>query len=91
MLKSIAIGRSLYTQSCAVCHGNDGRGDGPQASSLPVTPADFRVHVPYHQDEFFFTVISNGLGEIMPTFGGQLSEEERWHLVNFLKSEFGTE
>jgi copper transport protein len=89
--ESIAIGRSLYTQNCATCHGDDGRGDGPQADSLPVAPADFRQHVPYHQDEFFFLVITNGLGEIMPSFGEQLSEEERWHLVNFLKSEFGTD
>jgi mono/diheme cytochrome c family protein len=90
-VESIAIGRSLYTQNCSVCHGDDGRGDGPQASSLPVMPADFRLHVPYHQDEFFFLVMSNGLGEIMPSFGAQLTEEERWHLVNFLKSEFGTD
>lgn len=89
--ESIAIGQSLYTQNCAACHGDDGRGDGPQADSLPVRPADFRQHVPYHQDEFFFLVITNGLGDIMPSFGEQLSEEERWHLVNFLKSEFGTD
>jgi copper transport protein len=89
--ESIAIGRSLYTQNCAVCHGDDGRGDGPQAAQLPVMPADFRQHVPYHQDEFFFLVISNGLGEIMPSFSGQLTEDERWHLVNFLKSEFGAD
>jgi mono/diheme cytochrome c family protein len=89
--ESIAIGRSLYTQNCAVCHGDDGRGDGPQASQLPVMPADFRQHVPYHQDEFFFLVISNGLGDIMPAFGEQLTEEEIWHLVNFLKAEFGAD
>jgi copper transport protein len=88
--ESIAIGRSLYMQNCATCHGETGRGDGPQAETLPVPPADFRVHVPYHQDEFFFNVIGNGLGEIMPSFGEQLTEEERWHIVNFLKSEFGS-
>jgi putative copper resistance protein D len=87
--QSIALGRQLYTQNCQQCHGEDGRGDGPLASTLPVPPADFRLHVPYHEDEFFFNVITNGLGSIMPSFGEQLTEEERWHIVNFLKAEFG--
>ncbi len=89
--QSIAIGRSLYTQNCATCHGDTGRGDGPQAPSLPVAPADFRVHIPYHQDEFFFQVMTNGLGTIMPAFGQSLTEDERWHLLNFLQSEFGAD
>jgi mono/diheme cytochrome c family protein len=89
--ESIAIGRTLYQNNCRQCHGDDGRGDGPLAGTLPVPPADFRVHVPYHKDEFFFLVISNGLGSIMPSFQSQLTEDERWHLVNFLKSEFGTD
>lgn len=87
--ESIAIGRSLYEANCQKCHGADGRGDGPLADSLPVTPADFREHIPYHQDDFFFLVISNGLGTIMPSFQNQLTEDERWHLINFLHSEFG--
>ena len=87
--ESIAIGRTLYVQNCQSCHGINGRGDGPQAPTLPVAPADFRVHIPYHQDEFFFRVMTNGLGTIMPSFGDRLTEDERWHLLNFLKSEFG--
>ncbi len=88
---SIAIGRSLYTQNCAQCHGPSGRGDGPLAPTLSVPPADFRAHVPYHSDRFFFQVISNGLGNFMPPFTGQLTEEQRWHLINFLKAEFGVD
>lgn len=87
--QSIAIGRTLYLQNCQSCHGISGRGDGPQAGSLPLAPADFRVHIPYHQDDFFFRVMTNGLGNIMPAFGSQFTEDERWHLLNFLKSEFG--
>lgn len=86
---SIAIGRSLYVNNCARCHGADGRGDGPDAASLGVPPADFRQHIPYHTDTFFFQVISNGLGNFMPPFADQITEEERWHLINFLKAEYG--
>lgn len=86
---SIAIGRSLYVNNCARCHGAEGRGDGPDANSLGVPPADFRQHIPYHTDLFFFEVISNGLGNFMPPFADQITEEERWHLINFLKAEYG--
>jgi len=86
---SIAIGRSFYIQNCAKCHGDSGHGDGPLASQLAVPPADFRIHIPYHSDRFFFQVISNGLGGVMPPFGGLLTKEQRWHLINFLKAEFG--
>ncbi|MFQ5808231.1 MAG: CopD family protein [Armatimonadota bacterium] len=89
--ESIAVGRTLYAQNCMSCHGQNGRGDGPLAPTLSVPPADFRVHIPYHQDDFFFRVMTNGLGTIMPSFGAQLTEEERWHLLNFLQSEYGAE
>jgi copper transport protein len=87
--ESIAAGRVLYTANCQQCHGPDGRGDGPLAEGLDVPPADFRVHIPFHQDSFFFNVIRNGLGSIMPGFGSQLTEDETWNLIHFLQSEFG--
>ena len=87
--ESIAVGRSLFLRNCSVCHGDTGRGDGPLAATLDVPPTDFRVHIPFHSDEFFFLVMTNGFGNVMPSFGDQLSEEERWHILNFLQSEFG--
>ena len=54
-------------------------------------PADFRIHVPFHQDSFFFNVVQNGLGSIMPGFGDQLTEDEIVNLIHFLQSEFGIE
>jgi len=35
-----AEGHKLYDQHCAVCHGPNGRGDGPLAEDLKVAPAD---------------------------------------------------
>jgi len=33
-------GDQLYKEFCAVCHGIDGKGSGPAASALKVTPTD---------------------------------------------------
>jgi mono/diheme cytochrome c family protein len=30
----------MFTTYCAVCHGKDGKGDGPAAKALAKTPAD---------------------------------------------------
>ena len=87
--RSIAIGRSVYFQQCAVCHGEDGRGDGPAAATLPIQPADFRIHVPFHSDQFFFLVMSNGFGSAMPAFADRVSEDERWHILNYLQALYG--
>ncbi|MCC7370029.1 MAG: copper resistance protein CopC [Chloroflexi bacterium] len=84
---SIARGRELYEQQCASCHGLAGRGDGPLAASLRPRPADFRVHMAAgHTDGELFTWLSRGVpGTAMPAFEAQLAEQDRWHLVNFIR------
>lgn len=87
--ESIARGEMLFLTLCSQCHGETGRGDGPLASSLKLPPANLYLHVPYHPDAFFFRVITNGLAGVMPGFKEQLSEEDRWHILNFLRARFG--
>jgi len=86
---SVAAGRVLYFRECASCHGDDGRGDGPAASGLPIPPSDFRIHIPFHSDRFFFLVMSNGFGSAMPGFADRISEEGRWNVLNYLQSRYG--
>jgi mono/diheme cytochrome c family protein len=33
-------GKETFNSDCAVCHGKDGKGDGPAASAMKTTPAD---------------------------------------------------
>jgi mono/diheme cytochrome c family protein len=37
---SAASGKEMYVSYCAVCHGTDGKGNGPAASALKTLPAD---------------------------------------------------
>ena len=86
--ESIAAGAALYTQFCAVCHGPEGRGDGPGAAALDPKPANLHAdHVQKLTDGGLFWIISNGVeGTGMPAWQSALSEEQRWQLVNYLRT-----
>jgi mono/diheme cytochrome c family protein len=44
-------------------------------------------HVPLHADADLFTTIHDGIaGTAMPPFGGQMSAEEIWQTINYLKT-----
>jgi mono/diheme cytochrome c family protein len=84
--ESVATGRRLYEGFCAACHGVHGAGDGPAAAGVFPRPVDLRVHVPMHTDGQLYLWITEGLaGTAMPAFRDRLTEEERWHVVNYLR------
>lgn len=37
---SSSSGKEMFKNYCAVCHGNDGKGDGPAASAMKTPPPD---------------------------------------------------
>jgi mono/diheme cytochrome c family protein len=82
---SIAEGHRLAVDSCAECHGDSGRGDGPAAAGLQPRPASWRSREFQTQsDACIFWTLSNGRGA-MPS-AKAMPETDRWHLVNFLRS-----
>lgn len=84
---SIARGRALFLNDCAVCHGPEGRGDGPAAASLPEKPDDLGriAPPPIFPDGVVAYRIRNGNG-LMPAFGNALRDEEVWDLLNYIRS-----
>ena len=84
---SVDAGQRLYAQRCVPCHGPAGRGDGPLAPGLRPPPADLVQHVPLHADPDLFASIHDGIaGTAMAPFGGQMTAEEIWHTINYLKT-----
>jgi mono/diheme cytochrome c family protein len=86
-VESVAIGKELYEQNCLACHGETGAGDGPTAAILNPPPADFSAgHTDTHPDGDLYYWIREGIeGTEMPAFGEILSEDEAWHLVNYVR------
>jgi putative copper resistance protein D len=85
--ESVGRGRDLFVAQCAVCHGVGGRGDGPAAAGLLQRPADLTAsHTADHTPGDLFWWVTHGRGLAMPAFGEQLSVEERWDLVNFVRT-----
>ena len=88
--ESIQIGANLYEVNCRVCHGAGGRGDGSVGLKF-ATKAPVNLNEAYTQDQadgqIFFT-LTRGRG-LMPLYRDALSHEERWHVINYVKTQFG--
>lgn len=81
------IAKMLWSKHCKSCHGNMGLGDGPKAKQLETFPGDFSTEEFQSQSDgaiYYKSFI--GRGE-MPNFEKQIPEEEdRWALVNYMRT-----
>jgi len=88
--ESIARGKYFYQINCLVCHGEEGRGDGPVGLKFEdPTPVDLNDEYTQEQTDgqIFFTITRGRVA--MPFYRDALSREERWDLINYLRHEFG--
>ena len=97
--ESIAIGKQVYNQYCANCHGVNLEGvpnwkemqsDG---SFLP-PPHNSSGHTWHHPDPLLIEIITNGgdpdlYNTKMPGFGNQLTEMEINAVLDYIKSAWG--
>ena len=57
----VPSGKAMYKEYCAVCHGEDGKGEGPFASTLKVPPADLTTLAKRHGGKFPYDYVSGVL------------------------------
>ena len=79
--------RQIYADECAQCHGDRGKGDGPEARSHYPLPADLTVTklLANVTDGEIFYQISEGRRP-MPSFKRRLTKDQRWRLVLLVRS-----
>jgi mono/diheme cytochrome c family protein len=88
--ESIAQGKELFMTkkgNCIFCHGETGSGNKANLPKLRRVPADLsdQKRMPKLSDGEIFWKITTGIPGIMPS-REMLTEEERWHLVNFVRT-----
>lgn len=75
----------LFAQRCAVCHGAQGRGDGPMAKGMDPAPSDLQDEERMSKRSLYglYNTITLGVrGTPMRAFT-ELSEADRWALAFF--------
>lgn len=83
---SIAAGKKVYQANCLACHGAKGVGNGDAGANLTPRPADLTSTIVQMQtDGELFWKITNGRTP-MPSWEQTLSEEDRWNVVNYIRT-----
>ncbi len=96
-IESIKHGQELFQKlECWKCHGQEGYGDGPSASTLtdsndqPIRPYNFAAGSRFKcgsTNQDLYKIFITGLdGTPMPSFADVIKPEEAWDLVHFLRT-----
>src|SRR5215212_5438096 len=90
--ESIAKGKELYMErskgNCVFCHGENGAGNEANMARLRRKPADLmnKERMTAMTDGEVFWKVSKGIQGIMPAGEKRMTEEERWHVVNYART-----
>lgn len=98
----LVAGKALYAETCAACHGVNLEGQDNWRSPgedgrLPAPPHDETGHTWHHEDQVLFNYTRLGGREMMaaqgmefdsgmPGFGDQLTDQEIWNILGYIKS-----
>jgi mono/diheme cytochrome c family protein len=79
-------GRELFNIHCAVCHGEDGYGNGIVVRrGFPAPPSYHSDRLRNAPDGHIFDVITNGYGMMYP-LRSQVAVRDRWAIVNYIRA-----
>lgn len=85
--QELAQGKVLYEMQCQSCHGAEGRGDGPQASSVEGGVPSWRdpARLVQWSNQQLWAAITDGLGSGMPAYKASLNDDQRWALTSYVR------
>jgi mono/diheme cytochrome c family protein len=84
--ESIERGQDRFEIYCALCHGAGAAGDGPvNAAMFNIAPSLLTAQASGYSDGYLYTMVRNGRG-IMPAHGDKVRGDDRWHVVNYLRT-----
>ena len=91
--ESLNRGQWVYATFCLVCHGENGRGDGPVALAgggpFPGVPSLVDPARPALSDGAIYALVVDaqrmGRG-LMPRYGDRIHGTDRWDVVNYVRS-----
>ncbi len=80
-------GKEIYTNKCQMCHGADGKGDGPAAASFNPRPYDLTTAEFWKNDaeKKIADAVENGFG-VMPPIG--LSSDQTKAVIDYMAHAF---
>ncbi|HEX3034559.1 MAG TPA: cytochrome c [Thermodesulfobacteriota bacterium] len=82
---SLQRGEQLFYNLCFVCHGKEGKGDGPiiKKGFYPVDLTSPGTQA--RTDGYIYAYMRYGGKVMMPSYGENVSSEEAWDIVNYVR------
>lgn len=78
-------GKHVYTNTCAVCHGPAGEGDGSIIPKFPRPPSLQSEKIRKYPDGSIYFVITRGQN-LMSSYAGQVSQNDRWAIIHYIRA-----
>lgn len=81
---SLERGAEVFQRVCMPCHGSGGEGDGPVTQAGVPSFSIVSEEAREYPDGYLYSIIRVGRGA-MPPFGHQITNYDRWHVVNYVR------
>jgi mono/diheme cytochrome c family protein len=81
---SLVRGERKFQKTCIPCHGVKMDGSGPVAASFMAPPDLLGEATRNRKDGYIFSYIRHG-GMVMPAYGAQVTVDEAWDLIHYLR------
>jgi mono/diheme cytochrome c family protein len=81
---NVLRGKKKYMETCVVCHGPGGKGDGYIVPPFTLPPSLVSEKISGFADSQIFHVITVGQN-VMGSYAPQIREEDRWAVVHYVR------